>query len=278
MRVYQKQYQIIEPLESIPRPGELVEEVQTAPYYRIDENTRRPFAGGQFSLTIEGEGIFQIGGQITTLKAGDGFLALHGEENVSYFFPPYGKEPWIFLWISFMGEGAENSIREMNERHGSIYHLDVNGRLVSELRANVRRSGVVSPMEMGEGAEMSSRIFGALLDSKLPRNENNPENALITRFQEYVLDNVMRDFGVGDVSDALSVSREHLSRVVARKMEMSPAAYIREKRMREARHFLMDTNLACSDISETMGFTSPASFSRTFKAVTGITPDRYRKR
>jgi transcriptional regulator GlxA family with amidase domain len=227
-------------------------------------------------LTLEGKGVFQVGDEATILKPGDGFLALHGEQDVSYYFPPEGEEPWVFLWISFMGEGSERSIREMNERHGVIYHIDLSGRLVRELRANVRRSGVVSPMDMERGTEMSSRIFEALIDSKSPRREENPENALITRFQEYVLENVMRDFGVGDLSDALLVSREHLSRVVMRKMGVSPAAYIREKRMREARHFLLETNLACSDISERMGFSSPASFSRTFKAVTGITPDRYR--
>lgn len=277
MRVYQKQYQIIDPLESIPRPGELVEEIQTAPYYRIDENMRRPFSGGQFSLTLEGEGVFQIGDEATILKSGDGFLALHGERDVSYYYPPNGENAWVFLWISFLGDGAEKAIREINERHGYIYHIDLNGRMVSELRANVRRPGVVAPMETGRAAEMSSKVFGALLDSKSTRREENPENALITRFQEYVLENVMRDFGVGDVSDALSVSREHLSRVITRRMGVSPAVYIREKRMREARHFLLETNLACADISEKMGFTSPASFSRTFKAVTGTTPDRYRK-
>jgi AraC-like DNA-binding protein len=276
MRLYQKQYQIIDPLEALPRPGELVEEIQSAPYYRIDENMRNSFSGGQFSLTLEGEGVFQCGDERTLLKPGDGFLALHGERDVSYYFPPEGKAPWVFLWISFMGEGSERSIREMNERYGNIYHIDINGRLVSELRTIVRWPGVVFPMEIGKGAEMSSRILGTLLDSKSPPSDENSENALTTRFQEYVLENVRRDFGVGDVADALSISREHLSRVIMRKMGISPAVYIREKRMREARHLLLETNMTCSDISKTLGFSTSASFSRSFKSVTGTTPDRYR--
>ncbi|MCK5845511.1 MAG: helix-turn-helix transcriptional regulator [Victivallales bacterium] len=278
MRLYQKQYRIIEPMEAFPQPGELVEELQAAPYYRIDENMRRPFSGGQFSLTIEGEGFFEIAGHVTALKPGDGFLALHGEKDVSYYYPPEGKSDWVFLWISFMGTASERVIREINNRYGHIFHMAANGRLVSELRAQVRRDGLLSQMTPGKAAEASFKILGALLDSKFQKNEQSPENVLIARFQEFVLENINHDFGVANAAEALSVSREHLSRVVARKMRVSPAAYIRGKRMREARHLLLETNLACSDISNKLGFASPASFSRTFKAVTNTTPERYRSK
>jgi AraC-like DNA-binding protein len=278
VRLHEKQYQIIEPLESLPRPGELVEEIQTAPYYRIDENMRRPFSGGQFSLTLDGEGVFEVRGAATRLRPGDGFLALHGERDVSYYYPPDGVKPWVFLWMSFNGAASERAIREINDHHGHIFHLSVVSGLVGELRAMVRRDGVLAPMKPGKAAEMSAGILGALLDSKFREAERRADNLITTGFQEFVLKNIKRDFGVPDAAEALSVSREHLSRVVSRRMGVTPAAYIREKRMREARHLLLETNMACSDISKALGFSSPAGFSRTFKAVTGTTPERYRSK
>ena len=276
MRLYQKQYQVMEAFESLPRPGELVEEIQTAPYYRIDENQRRAFSGGQFSLTIEGEGIFQNGNEITSLRPGDGFLALHGERDVSYYFPPDGEVPWVFLWISFLGEAAELAINEINERHGHIFRLDTNEGLVTMLRSLVRRSGLVALLDAGNAAELCARILGALIDSKSSTTSERRDDALTAKFQEFVIENVRRDFGVNEAAEAVGVSREHLTRVVSHRMGTSPAAYIRERRMREARHLLLETNLACSDISDRLGFASPSGFSRIFKSVIGVSPERYR--
>ena len=56
-----------------------------------------------------------------------------------------------------------------------------------------------------------------------------------------------------------------------------PAHYLRHVRIEAAKELLQSTDLRIIDIAVQVGYNSNAAFSHAFRAVTGISPDQYRK-
>ena len=59
---------------------------------------------------------------------------------------------------------------------------------------------------------------------------------------------------------------------------MSPLEYINLVRVQSACNYLKNTDEAMSDIAAKCGFTTPSTFNRNFKQITGISPSEWRKR
>lgn len=81
-----------------------------------------------------------------------------------------------------------------------------------------------------------------------------------------LVERVARDLGVGAAS---------LQRRFRQQVGISPAAYQREQRMLQATTLLQRHSV--KETARLVGFEDPASFSRSFKRVTGVTPSRYRQ-
>ena len=57
----------------------------------------------------------------------------------------------------------------------------------------------------------------------------------------------------------------------------TPAQYIREVRIRESSHLLLQTDETIDATAEKTGFPNRAYFSRVFKAITGKSPAAFRR-
>ena len=53
--------------------------------------------------------------------------------------------------------------------------------------------------------------------------------------------------------------------------------YILQKRMGQAQHLLMGTELSIAEIAQAVGYDRPESFAKQFQRVTGLLPREYRK-
>ena len=92
---------------------------------------------------------------------------------------------------------------------------------------------------------------------------------------------IERDFrhaeGVQHYAALLGVTPTHLSRV-CRKVAGRPALDIlTDRRHFEARRLLRDTNMQIAEIARQSGFSSPAYFTRAFRARAGQSPSEFRE-
>ena len=53
--------------------------------------------------------------------------------------------------------------------------------------------------------------------------------------------------------------------------------YIEKLRIEKACHLIKNTDMKITEIAETVGYASGASFRRAFKKVTGVSPVEYRE-
>lgn len=82
---------------------------------------------------------------------------------------------------------------------------------------------------------------------------------------------------MADHAAALNVTPTHLTRVCKSETGKTAAALLTERQLYAARHLLISTEFSIRDISERIGFGSPAYFTRFITQHTGKTPSSLRK-
>ncbi len=80
------------------------------------------------------------------------------------------------------------------------------------------------------------------------------------------------------VAQALFMGRTHLSARFHEETGIRLADFIRQEKLEEAKRLLRYTDRPAAAIGDYLAFSSPAHFSRVFKAETGCTPAEYRAR
>lgn len=90
-----------------------------------------------------------------------------------------------------------------------------------------------------------------------------------TRYQEPI--------SLNDVAAAVAQSRGHLTTVVRRRTGRTVGQWINERRMREARRLLTDTDLTISQIAARVGYRDPGYFTRRFHAEHHLAPQAWRQ-
>jgi len=277
MRLWQAHFQMYQPLPNFPNPREIVEEIQETPKYRINETFRRRDGSAQLVITVKGRGVFEKENRKVDLVPGKAFLAEHGTDNMSYYYPSDGTEPWIFLWISFHLNGCQPILDDMINSFGHIYDIAPDSPIAERLYQFKHYDNTIQSMSRSAGTSLIMDILTMVGKSNINRSRNDPQNELVRMAREYVMKNIGEDFGTSDIAEELNISREHLSRIFKHNMQTSLSDFIREKKIHTARHLLMDSNLSCASIARRTGYQNAASFSRTFKKLIGTTPEKFRK-
>jgi len=95
---------------------------------------------------------------------------------------------------------------------------------------------------------------------------------LLARLEEVYTDS---DFNVERLSETLGLSRGHLHRKVKELTGTSPVDFLRNYRLAKAAELLRQHSLSVSEVAYQTGFSSPAYFTKCFKAVYGVIPKEY---
>lgn len=84
--------------------------------------------------------------------------------------------------------------------------------------------------------------------------------------------------GIEELAQAAATSRSGLNRKMKKIVGLTPAEFLRETRIKHAKHLLGDTAMGVSEIAYACGFTDPKYFGKSFKAMVGISPSEFRQK
>ena len=93
---------------------------------------------------------------------------------------------------------------------------------------------------------------------------------------DYIKTHYREKFSLQEIAGSLFVNGSYLLRVFRKYTGFTLLAYHNHLRCEQARELLAGTDESVSDISEAIGFVSPAHFSQVFKKEEGCTPTEYR--
>ena len=113
-------------------------------------------------------------------------------------------------------------------------------------------------------------VDARLMEQRLPPFSQQVAQWLETRLVEA--------FHLARLAQAFCVSTSTLSRRVKSETGQTPLVLLQTARVEKAKHLLHATQWSLARITEAVGYTDAASFTRLFKRLVGESPARYRRR
>lgn len=120
---------------------------------------------------------------------------------------------------------------------------------------------------------LERQIDAATAEAKRP----NGAHRLAARYSAALEQGFRSGAGVAEFAAQLDVTPTHLTRACRETCGRSALDLLQDRRHYEACRLLAETEDAVKDISESLGFTSAAYFTRAFVTKTGKTPSDFRK-
>ena len=131
-----------------------------------------------------------------------------------------------------------------------------------------------------ERQKLRERLLEKLRDNKLllsePEKVESIDDAFLRKFAEQI-EAVYADpeYNVEKLSETLGLSRGHLHRKIKELTGIAPVEFLRTYRLNMTTQLLRQQAYTVSEVAYRTGFSSPAYFSKCFKAVYGVTPTEY---
>ncbi|MCR5132185.1 MAG: helix-turn-helix domain-containing protein [Prevotella sp.] len=104
----------------------------------------------------------------------------------------------------------------------------------------------------------------------------SPDEKLLERVMKVINNNISNsDLSVDRIAEEVGISRVHLHRKMKELTGQTPHDFIRNIRLKQAAHLLVNQSMNITEVMYACGFNSPASFSTIFKKFYGLSPRDY---
>ena len=105
-----------------------------------------------------------------------------------------------------------------------------------------------------------------------------PKQDTFDRLLEYVREHFNEDITQQELSERFFLNPVYISQLFRKRTGMTYQNYLTRLRIDRARRYLEETDLMVYEISELVGYSDTAYFSRVFEKTAGIRPTDYRKK
>jgi len=100
---------------------------------------------------------------------------------------------------------------------------------------------------------------------------------LVRKATGYIESNLLSIETSSDISKALGVSREHLSRTFSREAGVKIWEYVNRAKVEKAKAMLKGTQALVREMYPKLGFGCQSTFYNAFRRYAGMTPSRFKK-
>jgi AraC-like DNA-binding protein len=224
-----------------------------------------------------GSGIYETGGQLYRLKAGDVFLA---RPNTEICYRASEETPWTYEWVGFSGTDAAQILEQTDFSDSClVLHGISYGPL---LQKQLDRINDAFGNSFQHAVQMTGELY--LLLSILVQNAKRPPAEKTTAAEhvrqavDYISSRFSYAISVEDIASYVGISRSTLFRDFRKEEDLSPKEFLDQFRIQRAMLLLQHTQLPVSSVAASVGFEDPLYFSKVFKKIAGKTPSEYRIR
>ena len=264
------------PFTRLPRLRCISSEVRRDSSYHLIGRLRAKEKHAIFKYTLSGIGRFRDGTGVHEVPPEHGFLCEVGDPDISYYYPPEAREPWIFVFIVFDGECAIQWTRDLVKQAGPLFHLPRESGVIEHLCSFGKTEAQHRVIQAGWGAEFILSLLLALTRSREDGAIPPDADGVVRRVQEFVANHLDRDINGKEIATRLRISREHLSRVFRSQTGTTLHTYILRQKMDYASYLLKHSDYNIKEVATHLGYESPAHFGRTFRRIMAMTPGAFK--
>lgn len=226
---------------------------------------------------IGGVGQFFIEGEIYQVSSNDLVIV---NPNVVHTEISLNANPLEYIVLGV--EGLELSVSDKQEGRYCI----VNFRNMRENIFFYLQNMLHEIEEKAPGYEIICQDLMEVLFTYLTRQTNfsttmtpirKSSSRLCSTVRRYIDEHFKENITLDMLAQITHVSKYYMVHAFSEEYGISPINYMVSKRIEEAKHLLKNDDYTMALISRMLGFSSPSYFSQTFKKVTGMSPNAYRK-
>ena len=93
----------------------------------------------------------------------------------------------------------------------------------------------------------------------------------------YINENYASSLTVADLASMMKMSPSHFQRVFKKAFAITPMQMVSQRRLREARHLLLNSTKTVTEVAYLTGFFDHSHFCKKFKTELGMSPKEFRK-
>ncbi|MDB6175743.1 MAG: lactose operon transcription activator [Chthoniobacteraceae bacterium] len=265
-------------LDLAPPPGRKLSVVcggceRIRPDYRVERQTFPFFA---IEFVAEGEGILELAGRQYRLKPGMAFAYGPG---IPHIIRSDGTgRPMLKYYVDFTGTDAK-AILEQSPL-GAWEAVQVSSpKEVIELLEMIQREG---GSESSYGALICALLVPVVIlkitERAVPCGTGELRSlATYQRVKQWIESHYKTINSIGQVAGACGVEPAYLSRLFQRFGHTTPYRFLMRLKMNRAAELLLDGGLMVKEVASELDFADAFHFSRAFKRIYGIPPERFLK-
>lgn len=122
-------------------------------------------------------------------------------------------------------------------------------------------------------AHTLSRFTDLVFDMVEAKHSNVMRSAI-----EYINANFSRNLTLAELSAHVGYSPAYFSRIFKEEMDMTYKEYLNTIRIEKSKSLLLGSPVSVAEICHLVGFNDQSYFCKVFRSLTGVSPDKYRKR
>ena len=219
---------------------------------------------------VSGKGYLKINGKLHELQANDVYLLEPGSSHEYYADK---EDPFKKYWINFRSDVFFNIFNEYDLKHIYVFR-DTD---ISEEMTKIFELEKVSLYNDQIYKEASKHLF-AIFMKLAEKNEIKAKGSVVAQQILAELDKAIdSSISIDEICNTLFISRSKLIREFKKHYDITPHAYLMNRKISFSKMLLQNTNHSIKSIANHLGFADEHYFSNVFKNKTGMTPSEYRK-
>ena len=244
-------------------------------FFNVDEG--RVLSEYQLLYITDGQGIFTYGDsrESQLITEGKVFFLFPG---VWHTYRPFANTGWKEYWIGFKGEVIDRIVGEgFFVNQAPVFNIGLNERIVDLYIkafdiANEERSGFQQAL-----GGIVMHLLG-LMYYRQKSSVLHDEDIIgkVDKAKVVMRENVYENLSPQKVAERVGLGYSGFRKAFREYAGTSPAQYMKELKINEAKLLLATTNTTIKEISYHLKYDNPEYFSISFKRRTGKTPLEYR--
>lgn len=228
---------------------------------------------------LEGKGILEINEKSYHLEKDDIFLI---PKNTPIHYFADSEHPWEYIWVTFDGTVASNylSYATLSSDHPTI-HSAIPTKVYLPIIQKILDTNELTFANEIKRVGYLFELLGTLIDAQSStKGSHHQLDYSNETYIDYALQYIKHNYDhikVNDIAKYIGINRSYLSSIFKKKLNISPQEYLVTYKLKKATELLKSTNLSIQDISFSIGYENPLTFSKIFKQYYGVSPKSFRK-
>ncbi len=232
------------------------------------------------TLITAGKGVQTLNGEDISFKEGDLFILSPADFHKNTVA---AGEHYDYYGVKFPYEIIASELSDMCELSRFPIHLRLSEttkvRITHAFRLLVEEAGAerkTPDSEILMRALIEQLLILALRE--LPTEDRTPAGSFVNRALGFLHSNFREPIAVADAAAYVGYAPNYFNTIFHSVFGIPFGAYLRNMRLTYAKNLLLSGNMSLTEIAIDAGFGSLSHFSRSFRAVHGVSPIEYRKR